>query len=127
MSSVYTLIPRPLYEFSRLDMTARYAFGLIYDRLQLSAKNRDRFTDQRGLYCVYSRDEMAQEMGVSLPTLRMAIRQLLAQGLIEARIDEKGGPWKYYLRQRAKDSLAMQELDDCCFYERSEKNDIVDP
>lgn len=130
MSSVYTLIPRPIYEFKYLDMTARYAFGLIYDRLQLSAKNRDRFTDLKGLYCIYSREEMAKEMGISVPTLRTAIRQLLLYQLIEARIDHKGGPWKYYLRLKAKESLCMQDMPEWGFYEPTwteENNPIVDP
>ena len=127
MSSVFTFIPRPIYEFAGLDMASRYAFGLIYDRLKLSAKNRDKFTDRYGLYCVFSRESMAAEMGITVPTLRKAIKQLMDRELITSRIAEAGGCWRYYLMQRAKDSIAMQELPDYCLYERSEDNIIVDP
>lgn len=127
MGSVFTLIPRPIYEFAGLDMTSRYAFGLIYDRLQLSMKNRDRFTDTWGLYCIFSREAMAAEMGVSVPTLRKAIKELIDRELITSRITVAGGSWRYYLMQRAKDSIEMSELPDYCIYERSEKNVIVDP
>ena len=124
---MFTLIPRPAYEFNGLDMTARYAFGLIYDRLQLSAKNRERFTDRYGLYCVFSRESMAAEMGVSVPTLRKAIKQLIARGLITSRMVDAGGSWRYYLLERARDSIEMQEMPDYLCYVRSETNGIVDP
>jgi len=130
MSSIFTLIPRPLYEFAGLDMTTRYAFGLIYDRLQLSAMlgNRERFTDGWGLYCVFSREAMAAEMGVTVPTLRKAITKLIERGLIKARISKKGDCWRYYMRQKAKDSIAMQELPDYLPYVPTEgANPIVDP
>lgn len=129
MGSVFTLIPRPLYEFKGLDVTARYAFGLIYDRLKMSAKkeNRDRFTDILGIYCVFSREEMAEEIGVSIPTLRRAIKKLHDQGLITSRIAVSGGSWRYYLLAKAKESLAMQELPEYCIYEPPEENGIVDP
>jgi len=127
MSSVFTFIPRPIYEFAGLDMTARYAFGLIYDRLQLSAMNKDRFTDMYGLYCVFSREAMAAEMGVTVPTLRKAIKQLIDRELITSRMAAAGGAWRYYLMQRAKDSIEMQELPDYSLYSRSEQNSIVDP
>ena len=126
MSSVFTFIPRPIYEFAGLDMASRYAFGLIYDRLQLSAKNRDRFTDRYGLYCVFSRESMAAEMGITVPTLRKAINQLIDRELITTRMAEAGGSWRYYLMQRAKDSLEMSELDGLP-YLQSETNGIVDP
>lgn len=124
---MFTLIPRPAYEFNGLDMTARYAFGLIYDRLQLSAKNRERFTDRYGLYCVFSRESMAAEMGVTVPTLRKAINKLIARGLITSRMADSGGSWRYYLLERARDSIDMMNMPDYLCYIRSETNDIVDP
>lgn len=110
-------------------MTARYAFGLIYDRLKLSAKkeNKDRFTDYLGVYCVFSREDMAEEMGVSIPTLRRAIKQLHDEGLITSRIAVRGGSWRYYLLAKAKESIAMQEQPEYGYYEPPAENRIVDP
>lgn len=107
MSSVYTLIPRPIGSFAGLDMTSRYAFGLIYDRWQLSNRpeNRERFTDIKGVYCVYSRSAMAAEMGISLPTLRLAIDNLVRRGMVHTRIGELGGPIRYYVQQQPIDEL----------------------
>lgn len=107
MGSVYTLIPRPVAIFAGLDMTSRYAFGLIYDRWLLSNKagNKERFTDRYGVYCVFSREAMAAEMGVSLPTLRKALQPLYERGLVIARLPISGGPWRYYVTSEAEDEI----------------------
>ena len=113
MSSVYTLIPRPVGVFAGLDMTSRYAFGLIYDRWQLSRKkaNKDRFTDRYGVYCVFSREAMAAEMGISLPTLRKAIKALIDYDLIISRLSSAGDAWRYYIPESTLDELQSLEQD----------------
>lgn len=109
MSSVYTLIPRPIGSFAGLDMAARYAFGLIFDRWQLSAKDGSgKYKDQYGVYCVYSRDALAAEMGISLPTLRAAMKQLIDREVIHSRIVTSGGPWRYYVPPRILDELRAE-------------------
>ena len=99
MSSTYTLIPRPYGIFAGLDMTTRYAFGLIWDRWQLSDKpeNRKIFTDNRGVYCVFNRPAMAAEMGISLPTLRKAVSLLVKREVIWSSYASDGGAWRYYM------------------------------
>lgn len=101
------MIPRPAGSFAGLDMTARYAFGLIYDRWQLSERksNRERFTDRYGVYCVFSREAMAAEMGVSLPTLRMAMHQLIQRELVISRMPAAGSAWRYYIPENVRDEL----------------------
>lgn len=105
MSSIYTLIPRPIGIFAGLDITTRYAFGLIYDRWQLSNRkeNRKKFTDEYGVYCVFSREAMAAEMGISLPTLRSAMQLLIQRGLIRARLSMAGSNWRYYMPDETLD------------------------
>jgi len=113
MGSVYTLIPRPVGAFAGLDMTSRYAFGLIYDRWQLSRKksNKGRFTDHYGIYCVFSREAMAAEMGVSLPTLRKAIKNLIDYDLVISRMTTAGDAWRYYIPQSTLDEIESLEQD----------------
>lgn len=113
MSSIYTLVPRPINDFARLDLVARYAFGLIWDRWQLSGKkeNRGRFTDQRGLFCYYERRAMAAEIGVTLPTVRKAINALEDAGLIMYAHDGLGAPWKYYITERGRDNMECGGID----------------
>lgn len=107
MSSIYTLVPRPINDFAHLDLASRYAFGLIWDRWQLSCKkeNRERFTDKRGLFCYYERRAMAAEIGVTLPTVRKAINALEDAGLIMYAHDGLGAPWKYYITERGRDNM----------------------
>lgn len=100
MSRLYTMIPRPLGPFYGLDMVARYTFGLIYDRYKLSGKNISSFSDEHGIYCVYERDELAQELGVTLPTLRKAIKSLVNAGLLDARRVGVGASWRYYMTDK---------------------------
>lgn len=112
MGSIYTLIPRPVGSFAGLDMTTRYAFGLIYDRWQCSNRkaNRSKFTDRYGVYCVFSREAMAAEMGISLPTLRAAVTLLVHRELLYSRIPEPGSPWRYYIPDNIRDE--MEGVDD---------------
>ena len=111
MASVYTLVPRPICEFAGLDLTARCVFGMIWDRWQLSIMpdNQRRFTDAWGGYCV-SRPAMAAELGVSIPTLRRAIDALVTRDLIMMRVATKGGAVRYYVTNRALDSMQEAEM-----------------
>ena len=108
---MYTLVPRPIYEFAGLDITARYAFGMLYDRWLLSKMddNRARFTDNQGIYCLYSRPALAADMGVTLPTLRRAIKALEERDLIYTRVATYGGNIRYYITRRALDSLEQSD------------------
>lgn len=107
MASIYTLVPRPNYDFAGLDITARYAFGMLYDRWCLSKmpENKARFTDNYGIYCLYSRRALAADMGVSLPTLRKAIRALEERDLVWTRVANYGDSVRYYITKRALDCL----------------------
>ena len=80
-------------------MATRYAFGLIYDRWKLSDsdRNRDAFTDSYGVYCVYDRQDIAEEMGVTLPTVRKAIKALIDHRILKARRAGVGAAWRYYV------------------------------
>lgn len=115
MGSIYTLIPRPVGSFAGLDMTTRYAFGLIYDRWQCSNRkvNREKFKDSYGVYCVFSREAMAAEMGISLPTLRTAITLLVHRELVYSRIPAPGSAWRYYIPDSIRDE--MEGLNDYSF------------
>lgn len=112
MANMYTLVPRPIYEFGGLDLTTRCTFGLIFDRWMLSIQpdNVARFKDIYGVYCLYSRPALAYEVGVSLPTLRKAIKVLEDRELIYTRVARYGDSVRYYITRRALDSLDQSQL-----------------
>lgn len=99
MGSIYTLIPRPVGLFAGLDINTRYVFGLIFDRWQLSNRkaNRERFTDEYGVYCTFSREALSAEMGISLPTLRACVSALVRRDIIRSRMAMAGSCWRYYM------------------------------
>lgn len=107
MASYYTLVPRPIREFAGLDLTSRCVFGLIYDRwlLSIMPDNVERFSDAMGVYCLYSREAMAREVGVTLPTLRRALKVLNERGLVYSRVLSNGDPVRYYVTRNALNSL----------------------
>lgn len=107
MAVKYTIVPRCVPPFDRLDALTRYAFGLIYDRFRLSnrAETRDRWRDDNGVYCVYDRAELAREMGVTLPTVRRCMDALAAAGLVYMRRSGPHGAWRYYPSVTARDAM----------------------
>ena len=89
MTSVpFFTIPKLLNIDSRyasLSVEAKYAYGLMRDRFQLSLKNN--FTDAVGTFIYMSRNTLADFLKKSLPTVRKIVRELIGVGLIiEKRI-----------------------------------------
>lgn len=104
MSSKFVFVPRAQSVFARADIMSRNVFGLIYDRWKLSNRpqNQQAFTDAYGVYCVYDRQDLAKELGVTLPTVRKAVKTLIDQELITARRAGIGAAWRYYVTVRAQ-------------------------
>lgn len=113
MARLYQLTPLARGPFEGLDLVARSVFGLIYDRWALSRKN-GRFRDSFGVFCYYERTELAFELGITLPTLRAAVKRLEARQLIELRREAIGAPIRYYVTSSPEvyfdDITAWQEL-----------------
>ena len=107
----YTTVPRCEYPFQNCDALTRYAFGLIFDRWKLSAKEENwvKFTDCLGTYCVYDRKELAAELGITQPTLRRCLDKLVDEGLIHVDRAERFGAYRYYLTTIARVWLGEAE------------------
>lgn len=101
MGQVYTLCPRPQGPFAGLSPAARIAFGLIWDRWQMTGINthcngvrgfvlklppeaQPRYGRPTALYCVYKHAELASDAGVSERTIRRAVDELTAARLLDA-------------------------------------------
>ena len=87
----FVMIPWELYVRYDLDPVAREAYGILRGRWDLSLQDADTWRDERGIYCVYPRDELRGVIGCSEPTLRRALRDLQ-----EARWNLRGLSCKYY-------------------------------
>jgi len=65
-----------------LNNDARVLYSLLRDRHELSLLN-NWVNENNEVFLIYSREEMADMLGVSQPTLRKAIMQLKQSGLME--------------------------------------------
>lgn len=78
-------IPKFLFEeeFKKeLGNDAKILYALLRDRHELSVKNKW-FNNSGEIYLIYSREEMADMLGVTQPTVRKAIQQLKNCALLE--------------------------------------------
>lgn len=114
MARLYTLVPRAVGHFAGVDLMARCTFGLIYDRWQLSDRSDDarkQFSDDGGVYCFFDREEMAKELGVTLPTVRRAVTTLVDKKLLIIKRSGTCSPWRYYVPWRLARDLDPRKSD----------------
>lgn len=81
----YTKIYDWLYDVPELRLADIVIFSKIMRRLDLSKHNKKHFTDDRGVYCVYSLEDMAEAGKCSIGTAQASKNRLIAAGLITAR------------------------------------------
>jgi len=123
MATKYCMIPMANGPFEHVDLTARAAFGLIYDRWLLSRRTnegaeRPKFAVRRYVrlgdvikrrandntvmpmlfdYCIYTQDELAHDLGVSERTVRRCIDDLCRAEVIQAERTGLRGANRYII------------------------------
>lgn len=117
MAQLYTIVPTAAGPFAGLDPLARYAFGLIWGRYQLSAGRTDQRYSTAGMmrvcditplrahdttpvqvrvpYCVYRQAELAEALGCAERTARRCVEALRAAGVIETERAGQCGALRY--------------------------------
>lgn len=77
-------MPKFLFEgeFKEMSNDARVLYSLLRDRHELSIKN-NWVNENNEVYLIFTREDMAQLLGCSQPTLRKSIKQLTNLGLME--------------------------------------------
>lgn len=107
MANKYTIVPAAHYPFDRLDALSRYTFGLIFDRWKLSARAETwrAWVDDMGIYCVYDQRDLANELGVTAPTVRRCLDALEREGLLKRERTGKRGACRYYPTAKARVSF----------------------
>ena len=110
----YFKIPYRLIEddfFSDLDPLAVMVYGILTDRISLSRKNKQHFTDRDGyLYVVATNEEIGKWIKKSEPVVIKLKRQLIEHGLLkEKRQGVRLANLLYPQKIRTKETL-VQEL-----------------
>lgn len=96
----YLVLPKELIEnpaFSGLDFGAVILYAKMLERAGLSARNEDKFTDERGLFIIYTVEQMERDLQRSHPTIVKLTKQLSDIGLIEKVRQGQGKPSKIYI------------------------------
>lgn len=83
-------MPKELFlndKYKHLNSDAKVLYSILLDRKELSRKNR--WVDEnRQVYLIYTRENLAEMMGISRPTVTKAFKQLVQANLI---IEERMG------------------------------------
>lgn len=92
-------IPKAMFVSSvcrRLSSDAKLAYALLYDRLSLSKLN-GWINEQDEVYLIYTREEIAEDLGISYKKAIAAFKELLTAGLIAEQRCGRGAPNKIYI------------------------------
>ncbi|MDK2895551.1 MAG: hypothetical protein PWQ98_1678 [Moorella sp. (in: firmicutes)] len=81
----FVMVPKVLLKnpkYKELSLAAKLAYGLLLDRMELSRKNG--WWDDKGcVYVKYAREEIAEDLGVSIPTAVKVMKELAKYDLIQ--------------------------------------------
>ena len=113
----YMLIDHPAYK--ELGAGEKILYTLMLNRLSLSGRNSDKFTDRKGrLYIIYTVQHVCQDMNCSKPTAVKYLENLTKIGLIERVRQGQGKPAVTYIKDFAsvqttyrQDANTMQQTD----------------
>lgn len=122
------MVPRAEGPFERIDALARMAFGLIWDRWQLSVITsrkqggfalvlpediRERYNGRPvATYCVYTQADLAREMGVTERTARRCVADLRVAGLVDVHRRAALGASCYTIPRAVVEYLPHQYIRD---------------
>ena len=120
-------IPQLLFtddKFKKLSSDAKILYGLMLDRVSLSYKNEERFTDELGRAFIYFTRETAMDMlNCGRDKSADIYKELEDIGLIERKRQGLGKPTKIYVKhfnRMTDDNSRLQEVGKADF-KRSEK------
>lgn len=99
ISCDFLKIPKAMFANSacrKLSSDAKLTYALLYDRLSLSKLN-GWINDRDEVYLIYTREEIAEDLGITYKKSISAFKELLAAGLITEQRCGRGAPNKIYI------------------------------
>ena len=112
-------IPKSMFlnkDYRELSSDAKLTYALLYDRLSLSKLN-NWINENCEVYLIYTREEIAEDLGLSYKKAISAFRELLSAGLIREQRCGRGMPNKIYI---VKIDLSERRAKEYC--EKEKKN-----
>lgn len=94
--SFYPLLSALLEQGVNLSVRGIFLYSLMQSRKELSLKNRHRFTDEKGVYIIFTNAEICKILKCSQPTATATVNELVKAGVL-SRKTERGKSTKYYV------------------------------
>lgn len=99
INCAFLKIPKALFvmgEYRRLSSDAKLAYALLYDRLALSKMN-NWINERDEVFLIYTREDIAADLGITYKKAIAAFRELAAAGLIFETRSGRGLANKIYI------------------------------
>ena len=95
-------------KYRGLSLLAKHIYAVMFDRLQLSAKNK-RVDDEKNIYVLFRYEKLAQYLNKTPKTVRNAIKELEDIGLLDVEHNGANKPNKYYPKEIDYDETMSEE------------------
>ncbi len=99
ISCEFLKIPKAMFaneKYKKLSSDAKLAYALLYDRLSLSKLN-SWINDENEVYLIYTREELAEDLGLTYRKAISAFKELTGIDLIRETRSGRGIPNKIYI------------------------------
>lgn len=99
ISCEFLKIPKAMFAnelYRKLSSDAKLAYALLYDRLSLSKLN-GWINENEEVYLIYTREELAEDLGITYKKSIASFKELIGAGLITENRSGRGIPNKIYI------------------------------
>lgn len=111
-SNYYAFLPMILAcddKYQNLSARGCYLYSLMLSRMNLSERNRDRFSDENGVFIYFSIEEIGRYLNCSKPTAIGTVQELISAELVKRGECPNGKSPKYYVKKLDKQPKMFEE------------------
>ena len=111
-SNYYAFLPMILAcddKYQNLSARGCYLYSLMLSRMNLSERNKDRFSDENGVFIYFSMEEIGKYLNCSKPTAIGTMQELISAELVKRGECPQGKSPKYYVKKLDKHQPITEE------------------
>ena len=101
ISDFYAFLPLLLAcdeKYQKISARGCYLYSIMLSRMNLSEKNKHRFSDENGVYIYFSIEEMCKYLNCSKPTAIATVQELISAQLVKRSDVPRGKSPRYYVK-----------------------------
>lgn len=117
-SNYYAFLPMLLAcddRYQNLSARGCYLYSLMLSRMNLSERNKDRFSDENGVFIYFSMEEIGKYLNCSKPTAIAAMQELISAELVKRGECPNGKSPKYYVKRLDKKPTTEEKKKEVSF------------